>query len=143
MKKKTILLIEDSQDDIAFTQRAFNRNDHDIILLKATTTQTVLEILNNQKYTSSQPFPPDLILIDIDINFANGLEILKTIRQDKRFQLIPIVVFSSSQNQKDIYRAIQNGANSYIQKPLTYKRYEMVIDQIAHYWFDIHRLTTL
>lgn len=139
MKKKTILLIEDSQDDIAFTQRAIDTNGHDVNLVKATNGQDALDLLfQDGKYREKRVPHIDLILLDINIPVINGLEVLKQIRNNDMFDMIPIVVFSSSQNQNDLYRAGELGANSYVVKPLSYKGYKKAIQQITSYWFDVN-----
>lgn len=138
--RKTVLLIEDSQDDIAFTRRAIDHSAHDIKLIEITDGQEAIDFLfNTGKYSNRNTSDIHLILLDINIPRISGLDVLKKIKCNKLFSTIPIVILTSSSNRNDIIEAGENGANSYIQKPLTYAKYEQILHNIFSYWFDINK----
>jgi CheY-like chemotaxis protein len=94
MKKKTVLLIEDNKDDIAFAKRAIKRNGHNINLLSATDGQMALDLLFHKGTGTNQNISSiDLILLDINIPMINGLEVLRIIRE-KFFLTHYLLLFS-------------------------------------------------
>lgn len=82
---------------------------------------------------------PDLILLDLRLPKIGGLEVLKTIHDTDRLPPIPVVVFSTSDAESDIAEAYRCGANSYLVKPLDYKKFTMVLNDLCQYWLTWNR----
>jgi two-component system response regulator len=138
-KTKNILLIEDSPDDIEFIKRAIKRDSHETQVLTIMDGQEAADLLHKQgKYESDGSLNFDLIFVDIKLPKISGLELLKLMRQDNGISITtPIIMFTSSKDPNDILTASEYGANSYIQKPISYKEFEHTIHTILEYWFDI------
>jgi CheY-like chemotaxis protein len=79
---------------------------------------------------------PMAILLDIGLPRLSGLEVLARIREDERTRLIPVVMFTSSDDQDDILTSYKNGANSYVRKPIEYENFSETLKRIESYWMD-------
>ena len=142
MGKKIILLIEDNVDDIKLTQRAFDKSDF--------TDKISLEIIRNGDDAIDYLFGqgaciyrdtkimPTVILLDLNLPRINGFQILERIKDDERTKLIPVIVLTSSKEEKDIKKAYSLGANSYIRKPVDLKKFYNTAQQLGFYWFDLN-----
>ncbi len=129
-----ILLIEDSPEDGEMTVRSLKKQGvvNDIIWIKD--GQEGLDYFNN-------PVPQRLIvLLDLKLPRISGLEILKRIKEDPQTVGIPVIILSSSQENKDLERAYQLGANSYIVKPVDFKQFSHAIKDIGHYWLLLNQI---
>jgi len=136
MSEKHILLVEDNPDDIELTLRAFKKNRIINCLHVVTDGAEALEYLfGTGKYagrdTSHQP---TVILLDLKLPKVDGLEVLKAIRADERTKLLPVVVLTSSKEEMDIMNVYQNGANSYIRKPVEFEKFIEAVGQLGLYW---------
>jgi len=80
-----------------------------------------------------------LILLDLKLNKMDGLDLLRKIRSDARTQHIPVVVLTSSQNERDVMSSYRYGANSYIVKPLEFEKFVRVISQLGTYWVQLNQ----
>lgn len=136
---KNILLIEDNPDDIEFIKRAIEQDGHETQLITIMNGQDAMDLLNNQgRYENNHTPNFDLVVLDINLPQVNGLELLKQMRQDSNIsKTTPIIIFTSSKDPNDIRTAGEYGANSYIQKPISYIKFEQVMHVIIKYWFDI------
>jgi CheY-like chemotaxis protein len=83
---------------------------------------------------------PDLVLLDLKLPYLSGFEVLRAIRKCKATENVPVVVFSSSDEPRDVTQAYALGANTYIQKPTAYDEYLPTLRHVARYWFEIARL---
>jgi two-component system response regulator len=81
---------------------------------------------------------PRLLLLDLRLTTGTGLELLETLRSDSRTQQLPVVMFTSSQEQRDVTEAYRLGANSYVIKPLAYKPFMEAVAQVVDYWFRVN-----
>lgn len=136
MSEKHILLVEDNPDDVELTLRAFKKNRIINCLHVVTDGAEALEYLfGTGKYagrdTSHQP---TVILLDLKLPKVDGLEVLKAIRADERTKLLPVVVLTSSKEEMDIMNVYQNGANSYIRKPVEFEKFIEAVGQLGLYW---------
>ena len=136
MSQKTILLIEDNQDDIDLTLRAFKKNHllNEIIVIKD--GAEVLEYLDNfhNPEMKDRTKPPTLILLDLKLPKIDGLEILKSIRSNTETKLIPVVILTSSLEEQDLIEGYLYGANSYIRKPVDFTKFLEAVHQLGMYW---------
>ena len=95
------------------------------------------------RYADPQSAPrPGLILLDLNLPGTDGREVLRKIKQDETLKLIPVVVFTTSNNPKDIEACYRQGVNSYIVKPMNFNRLKHSIEILIDYWFDATALPT-
>lgn len=83
---------------------------------------------------------PDLILLDINLPKMSGIEVLKILKSDVSVKSIPVIVLTSSGEEKDINDCFREGANSYIRKPVDFKEFMMITEKIGEYWFSLNEL---
>ena len=142
MDEKIILLIEDNQDDIKLTQRAFNRSNfvEKIRLDVVNNGDDAIDYLFGERsniYSNSR-IMPSVILLDLNLPRIDGFQILERIRADKRTKLIPVIILTSSMEEWDIKKAYSLGANSYIRKPVDFKKFSDVAQQMGLYWTSLN-----
>ncbi|PNX49761.1 MAG: two-component system response regulator [Thermoplasmata archaeon M9B1D] len=138
MKEKIILLVEDNPDDIKLTQRAFNKSkiEEKISIEIARSGDEALDFLFCEGafiYRNIRVMPA-LILLDLNLPRINGFQVLESIRADKRTRLIPVIILTSSKEEQDIKKAYALGANSYIRKPVDFKKFSDAAQQLGLYW---------
>lgn len=129
-----ILLVEDNPDDIKLTQRAFNKcnlfeDSCELVVVKD--GAEAIEYLNTSVL-------PKLILLDLKLPKMNGFEVLDYIRSNERTKLIPVIILTSSREEKDVKKAYRLGANSYIRKPVNFNRFYELTQEIGNYWLNIN-----
>jgi two-component system response regulator len=135
-----ILLVEDNPNDLELTLHAFRKNDVNIPIFVAHDGAEALEFL-----FSSGAFPerniedgPRLILLDLKLPKVDGLEVLRVIKKDPRTKMIPVVVLTSSHEDKDIVESYRLGANSYIVKPVDFDKFIETVRVLRMYWLLIN-----
>jgi CheY-like chemotaxis protein len=127
-----ILLVEDSQDDIELTLRAFKKNNLGNNIHIARDGAEALEFL---KQVEKREAPhPGLILLDLKLPKVDGIEVLKYIKSREILKRIPVVMLTTSKNDRDIKTCYDLGANSYIVKPISFKDFMETIKNIQLYW---------
>lgn len=139
LKPAHILLVEDNEGDILLTLDAFEESKFHSKVSVARNGQEALDFLKKQgEFSNAQK--PDLILLDINIPIFSGHEVLEVIKQDENLKKIPVIMLTTSSNQKDIDKAYSNYCNSYIQKPLEMEEFMKAVLKIEEFWLQ---LTTL
>ncbi len=139
LKSAHILLVEDNEGDILLTLDAFEESKFKTRVSVARNGQEALDFLK-KKGEFSDAQKPDLILLDINIPIFSGHEVLEKIKKDENFKKIPVIMLTTSSNQKDIEKAYNNYCNSYIQKPLEMEEFIQAVLKIEEFWLQ---LTTL
>jgi CheY-like chemotaxis protein len=136
---RTILLVEDSNEDFYATKRAFQKSGVANHLYRCTDGIEALDYLyRRNKYSEPKTSPrPNVILLDLNLPKKDGRDVLKTIKDDPELQIIPVIVLTTSLDEKDINYCYQMGANSYIQKPVDLDRFIEAIKRLKNYWFEI------
>jgi two-component system response regulator len=132
LASKNILLVDDNQDDLALAKRAFRKLNFNGELIIANDGVEALEYLFNDTEDSGDTTKnlPSLVLLDLKMPRLNGLEVLKKMRSAEKTKLVPVVMFTSSNEEKDIIASRKLGANKFIQKPLNIHDFNKVIAQI-------------
>lgn len=135
-----ILLVEDNQDDVDLTIRALKKNKvaNEIVVLRD--GEEALEYLFGKgKYAGRDTsVHPHLILLDLKMPKVGGIEVLKAIRAEPSMSLIPVVVLTTSDEERDIMDSYKLGANSYIRKPVDFNQFTEAIKQLGLYWLVLN-----
>lgn len=136
---KTILLVEDEEADVYLTLRALKKNNVVVETVVATDGQEALDYLFGQGAYAGRDttVQPALVLLDLNLPRIHGLEVLRRIRDDQRTKLLPVVVLTSSDNERDMADAHALGADRYIQKPIGYAEFLDMVRQIAKDWLGL------
>lgn len=140
MSGKKILLVEDSTDDVLLTLRALQQANilNDVII--ARDGQEAVDYLTgvgqyDGRDTSDSPV---VVLLDLKMPRMGGLEFLRRIRTKKSLKLLPVVILTSSKEDKDICESYDLGANSYIQKPVDFDQFVQAIRTLGLYWLVLN-----
>lgn len=136
MKTDIILLVEDNARDEALTLRALKKNNLINEVIVARDGVEALDYLfGTGKYEGRDiTIAPQLIILDLKMPKLNGLQVLKTIRNDERTKRLPVVVFTSSSEQEDMIKSYDLGANSYVRKPVDFDGFAEAARQLGLYW---------
>lgn len=140
MKPGTILLVEDSDDDITLTQRAFRKAAIHNPLHVVTDGEQALDYLFARGAYADRAAedPPCLVLLDLQLPRLNGLEVLRAIRADPVTALLPVVILTSSREEQDLVEGYRLGANSYIRKPVDLEQFQEAVAQLGLYWLVVN-----
>jgi CheY-like chemotaxis protein len=132
---RPILLVEDNPMDVDLTRRAFARRrlTHPIDI--ARDGEEALRYI--QKWESHARLPV-LILLDLKLPRVDGLEVLRQLKRHPTFHIIPVVILSTSTEDRDIQVAYEEGANSYIVKPVDFDQFMQIVEYIQIYWCSLN-----
>ncbi len=131
-----ILLVEDNPDDEALALRALKKSAIADDLVVARDGVEALDYLLEQGRSSADL--PSLVLLDINLPRLDGLEVLRRLRENAVTHNLPIVMLSSSREEQDISSSYKYGCNSYIRKPVDFKKFSDMIVLIEHYWLSLN-----
>jgi two-component system response regulator len=140
MREKVILLVEDNPDDEALTLRALKKNDIQNQVVVARDGAQALEYLfgTGERKERDPEVLPELVLLDLKLPRVDGLEVLRRIRADERTRLLPVVILTSSKEQRDLVEGYGYGANSYIRKPVDFGQFVEAVRQLGLYWLVLN-----
>jgi two-component system, chemotaxis family, response regulator Rcp1 len=140
MKKEiSILLVEDSEGDILLTLEALKEAKIYNNINVVRDGDEALQYLNKEgKYEDVET--PDLILLDINLPKMDGIEVLGKIKTNEHLMVIPVVMLTTSDSEKDIFQSYQSHANCYITKPVNFENFMDVIQTIKDFWINIVKL---
>ncbi len=135
-----ILLIEDNPDDVELTLRTLNKHLMPIRIEVARDGAEAIDFLLCRGPHANRPIDlkPGLVLLDLKLPKLSGLEVLRAVKSDPRTRTIPVVVLTSSSEDRDIAEAYQFGVNSYIVKPVDFKQFDEAIRQVGLYWLMLN-----
>ena len=137
-----ILLAEDSPADAEMTLRALRRNNLANKVHWVKDGEAALDyVLCRNEYAGRSPGqPPKLVLLDIKMPKVDGIEVLRQLKADATARLIPVVVMTSSNEERDVLESYRLGANSYIVKPVDFPAFLEVVAKIGFYWVLTNRV---
>jgi len=137
---KTILLVEDNPDDEALTLRALEKNNILNGVVVAHDGVEALDYLFREGSYSGRDSSamPEVILLDLKLPKIDGLEVLRRIRADRRTKLLPVVILTSSKEERDMIESYSLGANSYIRKPVDFVQFGQAVQQLGLYWLVLN-----
>ncbi len=136
--KTDILLIEDNPADRELFLRAFQKSQLAKKIEIAEDGQQALDLL----LSKTAPVIPKLIILDLGLPIVSGIDVLKTIRNNKKTQNIPVVVFTGSNKESDKVNSLAEGINKFITKPVNFNEFTACVKEIGLYWFQINQSTT-
>jgi two-component system response regulator len=139
-QRAEILLVEDNPNDVKLTLHAFKIANLANTVHVARDGVEALEFLFGAELSSNEKIPekPKLILLDLKLPRLDGHEVLKRIKNDPRTCSIPVVVLTSSSEERDVMRTYEVGANSYIIKPVDFEQFTESVRDIGKYWLEIN-----
>jgi CheY-like chemotaxis protein len=137
----TILLVEDSDDDVELTLRALKRNGFTNKIVTMRDGAQALDYLNKRgTYNDRQDGKPALILLDLKLPRVDGLEVLDQIKSNPELKVVPVIMLTSSRQARDVNQAYQLGVNSYVCKPTDFSEFLRMVADIGRYWFRLVEL---
>jgi len=136
-----ILLIEDNHQEAELTIRSLKKNNLANRLMHIDDGEEALDfIFSRGKYVSNRELlNPKLILLDLKLPKVEGLEILRQIKSDDRTKTIPVVILTSSKEEKDIIESYKLGVNSYIVKPVSFESFSNSVSELGLYWLILNQ----
>ena len=136
-----ILLVEDNPDDVELTLHALRKENLANCIHVARDGEEALEFLfcNGTHAGRSFDRPPKLILLDLKLPKVDGMEVLKRLKADARTRTIPVVILTSSKEERDLVQGYNLGANSYIQKPVDFDQFRQTVKSVGLYWLVINQ----
>ncbi len=137
---KTILLVEDNRDDEALTKRAFSkaRIKNELVVVRDGAEALDYLFCTGPYASRNSKEMPQVVLLDLKLPKVDGLEVLKRIRADEKTKLLPVIILTSSAEERDLLAGYKNGANSYIVKPVDTAQFEESIRQLGLYWLVLN-----
>lgn len=135
-----ILMADDDDDDYLLTKKALEESKLLNTLIRVSDGEELLDYLNERGEYENGTVRPGVILLDLNMPRKDGREALKEIKSSPKLQNIPIVIFTTSKAEEDIYRSYQLGSNSFITKPVTFENLISVMKTLGAYWFEIVEL---
>lgn len=139
MLSQPILLVEDSPEDFETTERAFRRSGLKNPIYRCADGDEALDFLHRRgQYAGTDKAPrPGVILLDLNLPGTDGREVLSEIKNDPGLKQIPVIVLTTSKDERDVEVCYRCGANSYIQKPVDLDGFMKAIERLNDYWFEV------
>lgn len=138
-----ILLIEDNDSDAELCMRALRKHKLANNLVRAKDGAEALDLLfSTGPCADREPPTPRVILLDLRLPKVDGLEVLQRVKADERTRTLPIVVLTSSKEDRDIVEAYHLGVNSFISKPVEFDDFVDIVGRLGFYWLVVNRPPT-
>ena len=139
LSRKTILLVEDDQDQVVLAMRALRKHgivaEVDEVVVAETGEEAVDYLFGEGSHDGRDTAViPEFVLLDVHLPGMNGLEVLERLRDDGRTHLLPVILFSSS--NEHVVKGYELGANSYVTKPANFERFSEAMRYLGWYWLD-------
>jgi CheY-like chemotaxis protein len=135
-----VLVVDDSPGDVELTIHVLRHNHLANAIHVAEDGKEALDfIFCRGDYTlRTMEDRPRLILLDLKLPKVDGMQVLKAIRADERTRTIPVVILTSSKEQRDLLRGYESGANAFIQKPVDFAQFQLAIKEIGLFWMVVN-----
>jgi CheY-like chemotaxis protein len=132
---RSLLLVEDNPNDVELTLSALKEANLANEVIVANDGEQALDYLFRRgSHSGRKPGQPGVILLDLKMPKVDGHEVLKQIRADPALRLIPVVILTSSREERDLYQSYDNGANSYVVKPVDFDEFITAISKLGVFW---------
>jgi CheY-like chemotaxis protein len=136
-----ILLVEDNANDVELTLRALAKHNLANKIHVVRDGEEAMDFLFCRGAFSGRTFDdkPKVVLLDLKLPKVDGLEVLRAVKSDPRTKALPVVVMTSSRQQRDMVESYHLGVNSYIQKPINFVEFQEVIRHLGYYWLAVNQ----
>lgn len=135
MEPVDILLVEDNPDDAGLTIRALKKNKLANNLVHVSDGEEALEFL----FGEEQREMPRLILLDLKMPKVDGIEVLRRIKESEEKRVIPVVILTSSKEERDIVESYRLGVNAYIVKPVDFEKFVKAVSDVGLFWLVLNQ----
>lgn len=138
--KKMILLVEDNEDDVILTLQALKNNNigNEIIVVRDG-AEAIDYLFATGKYHGRDIYQiPQVVLLDIHLPKVNGLKVLEMIRANAITRLLPVIILTSSKEERDMIKSYSLGANCFIRKPIDFGQFLDAVKQLSLYWLVLN-----
>lgn len=135
-----VLLVEDNPADAELTLRALQKNGAVKNIQHLWDGAQALDFLFCRgNYADRDPArPPQIVLLDLKLPKVDGCDVLREIKRDPRTRAIPVIILTSSKEERDLVETYRLGVNSYIQKPVSFAEFQEVVRQLGIYWLSVN-----
>ncbi len=134
-----VLLMDDDPGDVRLMQESLKKSKLLINMQTVENGQEGLDFLR-KKGPYAKVVTPDLVLLDLNMPIKDGRQVLREIKSDVNLRKIPVVILTTSQQEKDVVESYSDGANCYIQKPVDFEQFQNVVNQVSDFWFSLVKL---
>ena len=136
MSDQTILLVEDNPNDAALTLRALKKNNiMNRVMVVRDGPEALDYLFTRGAYADRDPADvPQIVLLDLNLPKIGGLEVLRCIRAEEKTKLLPVVILTSSKEERDLLTGYSLGVNSYVVKPVDFTQFSEAVRQLGLYW---------
>lgn len=140
-QSKVVLLVEDNPDDVELTLRAFKKyNIMNEVVVASDGAEALDYLFCTGRYASRDTNNlPEIVLLDLKLPKVNGLEVLQRLRADERTKHLPVVILTSSNEERDLINGYKLGANSYVQKPVEFTQFSEAVGRLGIYWLLLNK----
>jgi two-component system response regulator len=138
MSRHVLLLIEDNPYDQVLTLRAFHKSTAASVVVARDGFEALRYLLGDAESAASAELPT-LVVLDLKLPRMDGFEVLRRLRAHRRTHLLPVVVLSSSLEERDLHRCYALGANSYLRKPVDFVEFVSVASALGSYWLGLNQ----
>ena len=139
MNHGKILLVEDNPDDVTLTMRALKSHNITNEVIVARDGVEAVDYLFGTKVRPATAELPAVVLLDLKLPKLNGMEVLQRIRAEERTRFLPVVILTSSDEERDLIDGYSLGANSYVRKPVDFVEFTKAAQQLGLYWLLMNR----
>ena len=141
MNEVEILLVEDNPHDLELTLRALRKNNLANAITSVTDGEAALDFLFGRGKFAGRgtDHPPRVVFLDLKLPKVDGIEVLRQVKADERTKRIPIVVVTSSAEERDRVDSYQLGVNSYVVKPIEFESFVKTISDLGFYWMAVNK----
>lgn len=136
-----ILLVEDNPDDVDLTLRAFRKSNiaNEVVVVQDG-VEALEYLFGTGRYAGRDVDAlPQVVLLDLKLPRLDGLEVLERLRADARTRLLPVVILTSSTEERDLVKGYSLGANSYVRKPVDFEQFADSVKQLGLYWLVLNQ----
>jgi two-component system response regulator len=140
MSERAILLVEDNPNDEALTLRALKKNNimNQVVVARDGAEAIDYLVAKGAFAGRSTAEDPIMVLLDLNLPKVGGLEVLRRIRAEERTKLLPVIILTSSKEDKDLLAGYGSGANSYVVKPVDFTQFSDAVRQLGLYWLVLN-----
>jgi two-component system response regulator len=143
MSEKTILLVEDDENQVLLAMRALRKHgivkEVDEVVVAGDGEEALDYIFGTGSYAGRDTgVMPEFVLLDVKLPKMDGLQVLERLRDDERTELLPVILFSSSREHEDVVAGYRLGANSYVAKPANFEKFSEAMQYLGWYWLSLN-----